>query len=241
MNKLREDFKEFIMARFNPKNGTASSYLRAINCILDYMHVEDFDTAVLRLQDIKLFGLAPKNANEFYKLYPGFKIGESYIEKGFIKAAVKHFDLFVQAKLKESLGIIEDYDREQLSKYSETVLEDLLNYKDNASIVNITREVRARVLNRSIINNLKGYYHHRCQICEKQFDTTYSVDISEGHHIESFAKTFNNNADNIIVLCPDHHRLMHKANPILDRQSLTFTYQNGYTEQIKLADHFVKY
>ena len=240
MNELKEDFERYIMKRFNAKNGTIASYMRAVSCVLDYLKIEKFDSAVRRIDEIKMFAHAPKIVNEFLNIYPGFMISVSYIEKGWIKASIKHFELYVESKLKEQLGFICESDKKQLSMYDESYLEDLLNYKDDAKLVTVTRELKSRVLDRSIINDLKNFYNHRCQICEKQFSMMYSVNICEGHHIEHFVKTFNNDADNIIVLCPDHHRLMHSANPTLDRESMQFTYPNGYNEKIILSDHLSK-
>ncbi len=241
MNKLDQDFKTYIMKRFDSKNGTIASYCRAVKCVLEYLNISDLGTAVLKFDEIKMFAYAPKNIQEFKKIYPGFQIGDSYIEKGFVKAAIRHLELFIESKIKERQGVIEERDKIELSKYDEILLEDLLNYKETAKMVIVSQEVRTRVLNRSIINDLKKYYNHRCQICEKQFAMTYDVNICEGHHIEHFAKSFNNSADNIIVLCPDHHRLMHTAKPVLNREVLQFQYDNGYIEKVKLIDHFIKY
>jgi predicted HNH restriction endonuclease len=63
------------------------------------------------------------------------------------------------------------------------------------------------------------------------------VDISEAHHIIQFIETQNNNADNLIVLCPNHHRIIHTAKPIFDYAEKAFIYNNSLVETLKINDH----
>jgi predicted restriction endonuclease len=94
-----------------------------------------------------------------------------------------------------------------------------------------------RFLNYSVVGALKKYYNYRCQICGKQFFETYSVNISEAHHIVPFVESQNNNADNLIVLCPNHHRIIHTANPLFNREQKVFTYTNALVEPLMVNDH----
>lgn len=121
---------------------------------------------------------------------------------------------------------------------SEDELENILNFKDEKStLITVTQEVKRRIVNTSVVPKLKMIYNHRCQICGTGSHNKYGVHISEGHHIEFFHKTQNNDADNIIILCPCHHRLMHKASPIFEREEKLFLYPNGLQEPLKLNYH----
>ncbi|WP_186445913.1 HNH endonuclease [Paenibacillus cremeus] len=51
-----------------------------------------------------------------------------------------------------------------------------------------------------------------CQICGFSGKEEYGESVIEAHHIEEFSLTQNNKPDNILILCPNHHRLVHKAN-----------------------------
>ena len=52
---------------------------------------------------------------------------------------------------------------------------------------------------------------------------TKDADICEAHHIEHYAETQNNDANNIIIVCPNHHRMLHKLNPVFNRENSCFT------------------
>ena len=102
-----------------------------------------------------------------------------------------------------------------------------------------TREqvVRIRRLDRSIGESLKRLYKYRCQICAENFGKARGVDVAESHHIDDFVKSLNNDSENILVICPNHHTVIHKAQPVFDRRLLTFTYPNGFEERLQLDMH----
>jgi hypothetical protein len=47
----------------------------------------------------------------------------------------------------------------------------------------------------------------------------------------------NNDSENIIIVSPNFHRLIHKTHPVFDRNELTFIFQNGVKEKLKLNYH----
>jgi len=102
-----------------------------------------------------------------------------------------------------------------------------------------TREqvVRIRRLDRSIGESLKQLYDYRCQICAENFGRKRGTDTAESHHIAAFVASLNNDSDNIMVVCPNHHRVIHKVRPAFDRNDLRFRYPNGFEEQLKLDRH----
>lgn len=121
--------------------------------------------------------------------------------------------------------------------YSEEELEQIINFVDDNATVKIKTGSRAvRVYDPKIILQLKQLYHGTCQICNCR-PLDLSVDICEAHHIDHFAKSHNNNASNIIILCPNHHRAMHKLQPMFDAERLIFVYPDGKEENVKLNLH----
>ena len=121
---------------------------------------------------------------------------------------------------------------------SETELENIINFEDSGATVKIkTSPTTVRVYNPSIIRNLKKLYKGQCQICGGKPFSDINCDLTEVHHIDYFSKSHNNNSTNLIVLCPNHHRLIHKLNPIYDKELKCFTYPDGETETLKLNYH----
>jgi predicted restriction endonuclease len=97
--------------------------------------------------------------------------------------------------------------------------------------------MKIRKLDKAIGENLKSFYNFSCQICGKNVSEKYGANIVEAHHIEYFVTSLNNNAENIMVLCPNHHRIIHKLNPIFDRNNLFFQYPNGFFDKLSLYSH----
>jgi predicted HNH restriction endonuclease len=65
----------------------------------------------------------------------------------------------------------------------------------------------------------------------------YGSNLIHAHHIEPFSQSLNNNASNIMILCPNHHGIIHDQNPQFDRKRKVFQYPNGYAEGLKVNLH----
>lgn len=120
----------------------------------------------------------------------------------------------------------------------ETELEHIINFSDStAKLVSKTRTGAQRVYNRSIVTQLKNLYRGSCQICGFNPVLDFGVNICEVHHISFFSETQNNDASNIIVLCPNHHRLIHKLKPDFNPETLVFSSYNEEILTVKLDYH----
>lgn len=100
----------------------------------------------------------------------------------------------------------------------------------------VTQEIFVR--NTSLAEMLKSYYDHHCQICRMSFKEPYGVDYSEAHHIKYLSQGGPDVSGNMVVLCPNHHRIVHETHAEFRKQDLTFIYPNGLEERIALPDHF---
>ena len=122
-----------------------------------------------------------------------------------------------------------------LSKLTEIDYEIAID--QGATILIETGIKKVRRLSKGIGNSLKIIYGFRCQICGQYIGERYGSDLIHAHHIDYFTKSMNNNADNIMVVCPNHHGIIHDRNPIFDREAKTYTYPNGYREGLKINYH----
>ena len=86
--------------------------------------------------------------------------------------------------------------------------------------------------------SLKALYDHRCQVCGMNFRIKYDEPFAETHHIDSLSGGGFDISKNIIVTCPNHHRIIHKTNAEFYRAKLLYKYPNGLEERLLLADHF---
>lgn len=122
----------------------------------------------------------------------------------------------------------------------ERVMENSFNYEiddSEASIIETERTVKIRKLNKKIGDNLKLLYGYRCQICGMLIGEGYGAHICETHHIEYFVKSLNNDASNQMIVCPNHHSIIHDVNPVFDRKRLLYIYKNGLEEKLVLNLH----
>lgn len=99
--------------------------------------------------------------------------------------------------------------------------------------------VKVRKLNRKIGENLKLLYGYRCQLCGRVIGEEYGLHIAEAHHIEYFVNSLNNDANNQMIVCPNHHSIIHDANPTFDRKRMMYLFSNGVEERLVLNKHLV--
>lgn len=63
-----------------------------------------------------------------------------------------------------------------------------------------------------------------CQICGQDFEASCGVPYAETHHIKYLRAGGPDISTNIVVICPNHHRIIHATNARFNRDSLTYEY-----------------
>lgn len=122
----------------------------------------------------------------------------------------------------------------------EVLMEAAFNYdvKDpTAAIFESPGIAGIRKMNRKIGDNLKLLYEYQCQICGRKIGEEYSTHVAEAHHIDYFVRSLNNDADNQLILCPNHHGIIHNTDPTFDRRRKIYLYPNGFREGLRLNKH----
>lgn len=133
---------------------------------------------------------------------------------------------------------ITETDRKLVTEFSEEEIERIINQQDmKAKVVRKENIVSSRIFDDRIQTSLKKLYQHRCQICGATATVMYGVDVSEAHHIDYFTRTANNNPGNIVILCPDHHRIVHKAKAVFNYELHQFEYENARIDPLMYNLH----
>lgn len=87
--------------------------------------------------------------------------------------------------------------------------------EDHKVLVNETKEVTLNRIVRyqKIVSSLKSRYKNKCQIegCNFTFKKKNGEYYSEGHHIEFLSQGGSQDESNVVILCPNHHRMFHYA------------------------------
>ena len=141
-------------------------------------------------------------------------------------------EAITKAELHEAHTLLAEVTEEEFERYG-----DFARTDESASIVMRPQLSKVRKLDRSIGEDLKRLYNYRCQICGDNFAKPHAQQIVQVHHIIEFVHSMNNDYDNLMVICPNHHSVIHKASPNFDRRSLKLTYPNGYHETFMLDQH----
>ncbi len=110
---------------------------------------------------------------------------------------------------------------------------------DKASIEEKQRLVKYRKIDRSIILTLKKFYDYRDEISGEKIGDEYGDSVVEGHHIDYFTRSQNNDSTNIIIISPNYHRIIHKSNPHFNRKKFQFEFDNGEVLRLKLYEHLM--
>lgn len=129
--------------------------------------------------------------------------------------------------------------RETLRDVGEQVYEhEFIPMLDSTAGYTLSDSVRKiRHLDRSIGESLKKLYDYRCQMTGERIGEQYGALCVEAHHIDPFTTSLNNDYSNIIILSPTYHRIIHKANPMFNHESLAFEFPNGLVERVKVNKH----
>lgn len=203
---------DILQIRYSPQSLFAIKLREIFKSSLDYLQRKRIRTNII----IRV----PEEKREYIVLYT------SPLENTFF---FEHITAPESLQIKHSLSEIKEEDFEFLSNYKKV--------DDSSRIETKEQIIKVRRLDRAIGENLKLFYNYKCQICGDNFSKKYNCLIAEAHHIDFFVSSLNNDASNITVLCPNHHRIIHKANPTFKRESLAFFYPNGLEEKLALNKH----
>ncbi len=129
-------------------------------------------------------------------------------------------------------------------------LEALLHTGDDSSVAELVArempglsEERRRYLagdapkrNRLFAEELRHVYKGRCQICSWEPRLIYSIDVCEAHHVRWLGRGGEDALSNLVLLCPNHHRVIHKLDAPFDWSKMGFVIGSG-VERLAYLEH----
>ncbi|MBJ7931857.1 hypothetical protein JDS81_21580 [Bacillus cereus group sp. N31] len=122
-----------------------------------------------------------------------------------------------------------------------------LSYYFQVSISTLLIMISANFLLNETVSNLAInitlygtlFYIISILICGRSSMDDHGVPIVERHPIEELSITQNNSPDNIMILFPDHHRIVHKAVEEFNRRKRIVVYGNGRIDKLTLNNHLI--
>jgi hypothetical protein len=204
--------KELLQIRWTPNSEIAQRLREIFSTSYNYLVVEKE-----KLTNKKKQLSVPEEMREYLAIY------STVFDDVFAIECITHNDI-VETK-------------QEIRNFNELELEQIIQATDTPAFIEKTKTTKIRKLDKTIGDNLKRLYDYKCQICGLFIGETYNATVIHTHHIEYFSVSLNNNADNIMVICPNHHGIIHATNPVFNRDTKLFTYPNGYSEGLKLNLH----
>lgn len=210
--------KDTLQIRY-PKNGELAKMLQTcFSTSFQYMR----EQRELRTPGERIFAKLPEENKEHVAIYT------TQYEDTYIFEVITRDDLLC---LKQAI-----------QGHTERAMESDFNFdtKDKSTmILDQERIIKIRKLNRKIGDNLKLLYEYQCQICGQRIGERYGAYAIEAHHIHYFVSSLNNDAGNQLIVCPNHHSIIHETDPVFDKRKLIFIYPNGLREGLVLNKHLI--
>jgi hypothetical protein len=91
--------------------------------------------------------------------------------------------------------------------------------------------------NRQLVRDLRDFYAGRCQLCAFDSPVLYGVDAAEAHHVVYLSRGGEDTLINMLLLCPNHHTVIHQTDATFDYGRLAFSFPNGRIEPLCLNSH----
>ncbi len=97
------------------------------------------------------------------------------------------------------------------------------------------RESYAR--NPRLVKQLHDWYKGRCQLCAFDPKLLYGVRACSGHHVVYLSRGGHDQLENMLLLCPNHHQVIHATDAVFDFRDLHYVFPNGRREPLILNHH----
>ena len=218
-NRLSEKFSnraDVVQVRYH-QNSELAAALRGIYS-RSYAYIREMKKA--QEAGMKKRIVLPEECKEYLAVYTT-EYDDTYVLETIVADEIDTFKHVIMGKQERLLEAVLDIDEKD----------------ENAGMQLDYRLVKIRKLNRLIGENLKCLYDYRCQICGKRIGEEYGSHIAEAHHIDYFVNSLNNDSSNQMIVCPNHHSIIHDANPVFDRKKIMYVYKNGFEQKLKLNRH----
>jgi 5-methylcytosine-specific restriction protein A len=94
----------------------------------------------------------------------------------------------------------------------------------------------APLRDRAIVEELRALYDGECQICRWAPRHSYGTELCETHHVRWLSRGGADETRNVVLVCPNHHRAIHRCDAPFDFASRGFVF-GGRVEPLALLRH----
>ena len=90
--------------------------------------------------------------------------------------------------------------------------------------------------NPNLVGRLQNLYEGHCQICWWDPVSEYGEPLCEGHHIQWLSRGGDDDFDNLMLVCPNHHRAIHRCDAPLDWGDMAYDF-GDHREVVAMDRH----
>lgn len=91
--------------------------------------------------------------------------------------------------------------------------------------------------NRALVQELRARYVGRCQLCAFDPEVVYGAGVCEAHHITYLSRGGDDAIENMVLLCPNHHEVIHATQAVFDFGDLRYVFPRDRREPLVLNSH----
>lgn len=89
---------------------------------------------------------------------------------------------------------------------------------------------------RGLVEQFRDLYKGERQMCGWSPRRQYNEELCEAHHVRWLSRGGNDALSNLVLVCPDHHRAIHRCNAPFDFEQWAFKF-GGTFESLALRRH----
>jgi hypothetical protein len=151
-------------------------------------------------------------------------------------------DSFAQALATEERAsrVVDEYTLERaLAADEPSELEELLRRQHTGASAGRIESLLAGVRrDRRLVREMHELYEGKCQVCAFNSLAAYGVPSAEAQHLVDRSRGGGaDSRDSVVLLCPTHHAVVHRADATFDHGRLTFLFPNRRAEPLCLNRH----
>lgn len=95
---------------------------------------------------------------------------------------------------------------------------------------------RAIQRDRQLVEELREIYRGRCQVCGWSPRDRYATELCEAHHVRWLSRGGQDLLSNLVLICPNHHRAVHRCDAPFDFEASAFIFSSS-AERLGLLEH----
>jgi hypothetical protein len=134
--------------------------------------------------------------------------------------------------------VVQEISIEDAYEHGENAVREKLETELPQLSVDRTQEILSSYhRNRTLVRRLHEMYVGRCQICAFDPVSVYGVNAASAHHIHYLSRGGLDVSENLVLLCPNHHAVIHGDDAVFDYRLRKFIFNNGRQEPLALNQH----